>query len=131
MGAVAWHMPILPLPAHGLRADDPLVPLPAAWECDLATNALRWSAGVYELFGFPPGCQVTRDEAVAMYAPESAALLEQVRSRAIAEGSSFTIDVEIRRRDGELRKMRLTADVEFENGRPVRLYGTKQDVTDE
>ena len=124
-------MPILPLLAHGLRAGDPLVPLPAAWECDLATNALRWSAGVYELFGFPPGSLVTRDEAVAMYTPESAALLEQVRSRAVAEGSSFTIDVTIRRRDGALRKMRLTADVECVDGKPVRLYGTKQDVTDE
>ena len=124
-------MPILPLLGSGLRAGDTLVPLPAAWECDLATDALHWSAGVYALFGFPPGTQVTREEAVAMYTPESAALLEQVRSRAIAEGSSFTIDVTIRRRDGMLRQMRLTADVEFEGGRPVRLYGTKQDVTDE
>lgn len=124
-------MPILPLLSHGLHAGDPLVPLPAAWECDLATNALRWSPGVFELFGFPPGHKVTRDEAVAMYTPESAALLDQVRSRAIAEGSSFTIDVTIRRRDGALRKMRLTADVECVDGKPVRLYGTKQDVTDE
>lgn len=124
-------MPILPLLTYGLHADDALAPLPAAWECDLATNALRWSAGVYALFGFPPGYRVTRDEAVAMYTPESATLLEQVRSKAVAEGSSFTIDVTIRRRDGALRRMRLTADVECENGRPVRLYGTKQDVTDE
>lgn len=124
-------MPILPLLSHGLRAGDPLVPLPAAWECDLTTNALRWSPGVFELFGFPPGHQVTRDEAVAMYTPESAALLDQVRSRAVVEGTSFTIDVTIRRRDGALRKMRLTADVECAGGRPVRLYGTKQDVTDE
>lgn len=131
MAAVALPMPILPLLAHGLRADDALVPLPAAWECDLATETLRWSAGVYALFGFPPGSTVTRDEAVAMYTPESAALLETVRSRAIAEGSSFTIDVTIRRRDGALRRMRLTADVECVGGKPVRLYGTKQDVTDE
>ncbi len=124
-------MPILPLLSHGLRANDPLAPLPAAWECDLATEALRWSPGVYDLFGFPRGSEVTREEAVAMYAPESAALLEAVRSKAIAEASSFTIDVAIRRRDGALRRVRLTADVECENGRPVRLYGVKQDVTDE
>jgi PAS domain-containing protein len=124
-------MPILPLLRDGVRDGDTLAPLPAAWECELATNALRWSAGVYALFGFAPGSLVTRDEVVAMYTPESAALLEQVRSRAVAEGASFTIDVTIRRTDGELRKMRLTADVQFENGRPVRLYGTKQDVTDE
>ncbi|MHA6719762.1 PAS domain-containing protein [Sphingomonas sp. RS6] len=124
-------MPILLLPGQGMRVSDPLFPLPAAWECDLATNALRWSVGVYELFGFPAGATVTRDEVVAMYTPESATLLEAVRSRAVAEGGSFTIEVSIRRRDGELRRVRLTADVEFEGGRPVRLYGTKQDVTNE
>ncbi|KTF70544.1 diguanylate cyclase [Sphingomonas sp. HT-1] len=124
-------MPILPLSGCGLRADDPLAPLPAAWECDLLTNALRWSPGVYDLFGFPRGLVVTRGEAVAMYTPESAALLEAVRSRAIAEASSFTIDVTIQRRDGAFRRMRLTADVECRDRQPVRLYGTKQDVTDE
>lgn len=124
-------MPIEPLAPRDTSLDTPLVPLPAAWECDLASEALRWSPGVYDLFGFPHGSAVTRAEAVAMYTPESAALLEAVRSRAIAEGSSFTIDVTIRRRDGALRRMRLTADVECENGVPVRLYGTKQDVTDE
>ncbi len=123
-------MTIEPL-AQRTSSHDRLAPLPATWECDLATHALRWSPGVYDLFGFPRGSVVTRDEAVAMYAPDSAALLEAVRSKAIAEASSFTIDVTIRRRDGELRRMRLTADVECEAGRPVRLYGTKQDVTDE
>ncbi|MET3724127.1 PAS domain-containing protein [Sphingomonas trueperi] len=122
---------IQPLLGKGLRAGDPLIPLPAAWECDLATDALRWSPGVYDLFGVPRSEPLSRDDVVAMYTPESRAMLARVRNRAVAEGASFTIDVAIRRRDGALRKMRLTADVEFENGRPVRLYGTKQDVTDE
>jgi PAS domain-containing protein len=123
-------MTIEPL-AQQPALEETLLPLPATWECDLATQALRWSPGVYDLFGFPRGARVTRDEAVAMYTPESAALLEQVRNKAIAERGSFTIDVTIRRRDGELRQMRLTADVECVGGTPVRLYGTKQDVTDE
>jgi PAS domain-containing protein len=124
-------MLIQPLLGKGLRVGDPLLPLPAAWECDLATDAIRWSPGVYDLFGIPRTEPLTRDQVVAMYTPESQALLRAVRDRAVSEGTSFTIDVEIRRRDGELRKMRLTADVEFESGRPARLYGTKQDVTDE
>ncbi|OAN66891.1 PAS domain-containing protein [Sphingomonas sp. TDK1] len=122
---------VQPLPGSGLCARDPLIPLPAAWECDLDTNAIRWSPGVYDLFGIPRGAPVTRDDIVAMYTPESRGLLEAVRSRAIAEGGSFTIDVQIQRRDGAVRRMRLTADVQFEQGRPVRLYGTKLDVTDE
>ncbi|WP_333571259.1 PAS domain-containing protein [Sphingomonas sp.] len=124
-------MLIQPLLGPGGRIGDPLIPLPAAWECDLATDALRWSPGVYDLFGVPRSEPLTRDDVIGMYTPESQALLEEVRTNAVAQGASFTIDVAIRRRDGELRKMRLTADVQFENGKPVLLYGTKQDVTDE
>jgi len=124
-------MLIQPLLGPRGRVSDPLIPLPAAWECDLATDALRWSPAVYDLFGVPRSEPLTRDDVIGMYTPESQALLEEVRTNAVAQGASFTIDVAIRRRDGELRKMRLTADVQFENGKPVLLYGTKQDVTDE
>lgn len=124
-------MVILPLSGAGLQADDPLVPLPAAWECDLQTGDVRWSPGVYDLFGLPRGSRVTREQAVAMYTPESQAILEEVRAQAIASLGSFTFDAEIVRPDGSLRRMRLTADVECRDGVAVRLYGTKQDVTGE
>lgn len=124
-------MHILPLTGFGLMAHDSLEPLPAAWECDLASGAIRWSPGVYDLFGLPRGSPITREAALAMYTPESQVLLEQVRSSTIAAKGSFTIDLEIRRLDGALRKMRLTADIDCRNGAPSRLYGTKLDVTDE
>jgi len=34
------------------------------WECDLATSALTWTAGVYEIFDLPQGASITRDEAL-------------------------------------------------------------------
>jgi len=112
-------------------APENAAPLPAYWECDLITGALRWSPGVYDLFGLPRDSMPERDTIAGMYVDDSREMLERLRDAAIAECGSFTFDAQIRRADGELRWMRLTADVITKDGRAVQLYGTKQDITDE
>lgn len=107
------------------------MPIQAAWQCDLRDDSLTWSDGVYDLFGLPRGGALERDAIVAMYLPESQAELARLRSAAIATCGSFTFEARIRRADGELRWMRVTADVVAENGVARHLYGTKIDVTDE
>ncbi len=104
-------------------------PLPAAWECDLNGDVLTWAPGVFDLFGLPRGCPIDRRDIVAMYAPESRALLDQRRGRAIATCGSFTFEAEIRRPDGTPRWMRVTADIIVRNGSATHLYGTKLDIT--
>lgn len=111
--------------------NDGVTPLPASWECDLTNDALRWSPGVFDLFGIPRGTAVDRHDVLGMYVGESRALLDRLRADAIANCGSFTFDAQIRRPDGALRWIRITADVLCEKGRPVLLYGTKQDVTAE
>lgn len=108
-----------------------LAPLAAAWECDLADDSLRWSPGVFDLFGIPRGAPLDRRATIEMYVGESRAILERLRAAAIAECGSFTFEAQIRRLDGELRWMRLTADVVCRNGRATHLYGAKQDITHE
>jgi PAS domain S-box-containing protein len=108
-----------------------LMPLAAAWRCDLATGKLAWSPGVYELFGISPGAELDRDAIVEMYSEESRAVLARVRADAIARRTSFLFDAQIRRADGEMRWMRVTADVACKGGEPVQLYGVKQDITEE
>jgi two-component system, LuxR family, sensor kinase FixL len=101
------------------------------WECDLATEALTWTDGVYDLFELPRGAPVDRATPLALYEDESRREMEELRARAIEEGGSFSLDVRIRTAKGNERWIRLTADVELENGRPVRIFGTKQDITAE
>src|SRR5690242_1671436 len=97
--------------------------LPARWECDLSDNSLSWTSGVRALFGVPEGCRVDRSDIVSMYVDESRDLLERLRANAIARCGSFQMDARIRRLDGELRWMRLTATVGCRNGRATHLYG--------
>jgi len=114
----------------GMDATAPIA-LAAAWRCDLADDSLTWSAGVFDLFGIEPGNKVDRQDAVAMYCEESRELLEQLRAEAIATCGSFTFEARIRRLDGQMRWMRVTADVAKKDGRAAHLYGMKQDITDE
>ena len=99
------------------------------WECDLATEALTWSDAVYDLFEFPRRSLVTRESTLACYEPNSRREMEKRRARAVATCSTFTADVAIRTPRGNARWIRITGDVEQENGRAVRIFGTKQDIT--
>ncbi|WP_245968296.1 PAS domain-containing protein [Hephaestia caeni] len=106
-------------------------PLPAAWECALDGDVLRWAPGVYDLFGLPRGCAIDRRDIVAMYDPESRVLLDQLRSHAIATCGSFTFEAKILRPGGAPRWMLVTADIIVRNGSATHLYGTKLDITAE
>lgn len=108
-----------------------MLPIQARWECDLSDDSLTWTDGVYDLFGLERGTPVTREAIVAMYSAESREELRRLRAIAIAECGSFTFEAKIRRPDGQLRWIRVTADVEAEDGVARYLYGTKIDVTDE
>jgi two-component system sensor kinase FixL len=100
------------------------------WECDLATEELTWTDGVYDLFELPRGCALDRSEIVTLYDEDSRRQMERKRSAAIASGGSFSLEVKIRTVKGNMRWIRLTADVETESGRSVRIFGTKQDITE-
>jgi diguanylate cyclase (GGDEF)-like protein len=101
------------------------------WQCDLTTGALRWSAGVHDLFEFPHDCVPSRAAALACYTAEARRHLDAVRAEAIARGSSFALDSEIVGRRGSRRWIRITASVEARDGVPVRLFGFKQDITEQ
>ena len=101
------------------------------WECDLATEALTWTDGVYDLFELPRGAPIDRADIVALYDEESRREMERLRAQAVRDGGSFSLDILVRTAKGNERWVRLTADVEREDGRSVRIFGTKQDITAE
>lgn len=101
------------------------------WQCSLPDNTLEWTDVVYDIFDLPRGSVLDRDEIVKCYSEESVRDLNMRRSKAIAERSGFTMDAEIITAMGNRRWIRITATVECEDTRPVRIFGIKQDITDE
>lgn len=101
------------------------------WECSLPDETLRWTDVVYDLFDLPRGTLPDRQRTLACYPPSCRKVLEAMRSRAIEERSGFTLDCEITTFAGRRRWIRITATVECEDGMPVRIFGMKQDITEE
>ena len=60
-----------------------------AWSCDLSSERLAWTNGVFDLFGLANDQAPERREVVEMYGEESRDLLERRRSHAIEACSSF------------------------------------------
>lgn len=102
-----------------------------SWVCDLSTGALDWTSGVYELFGLTPAAYLDRREIVTFYEEESREMMERLRARAIDRACPFMMEAQIIRADGERRWMKLNADVVQQYGRTTKLYGLKQDITEE
>ncbi|CAN5552886.1 hypothetical protein BH11PSE4_BH11PSE4_01340 [soil metagenome] len=101
------------------------------WECDLADESLIWTDVVYDIFDLPRGSALSRGETLKCYPDDSARELHKWRSKAIAERSGFTLETEIVTVKGNRRWIRITATVECVGDVPVRIFGMKQDITEE
>ena len=101
------------------------------WECNLDDESLIWTDVVYDIFDLPRGAPRDRRQTLECYPPESRKVLETLRNKAIEERGGFNLDTEIVTMTGRRRWIRITATVESENGRPIRIFGMKQDITEE
>jgi diguanylate cyclase (GGDEF)-like protein/PAS domain S-box-containing protein len=102
-----------------------------AWSCDLESERLTWTGGVFDIFGLSRQQTLDRAAAVEFYGEQSRDLLERKRSHAIETRSGFSLDANIIRPDGTERWIRITAATRSSNGRARTLYGMKQDITED
>jgi PAS domain S-box-containing protein len=97
-------------------------------------HRVEWSPYMYTLFGREPA---TFEPLPAMFddlvAPDDLEALNQATDDAIdAGGGAFECDVRIARGDGELRWLRVRADVQLSSeGVPWRIIGVCIDITDD
>jgi len=102
-----------------------------SWQCDLRSDSLAWTPEVFDLFGFEANRRLDRRETLGMYTEESRHALGRLRTQAIRQCGRFSLDAQIVRTDGATRWVRIVAGTMARGNRPVSLYGTKQDVTEE
>ena len=101
------------------------------WQCDLTNEALAWTDSVYNMFAIQPGANLQRGRIVDRFRDASRQDLDRMRSQAIAERSGFQLDAEITDFSGQQRWIRITASVESRGHQALRLFGMKQDITEE
>ncbi|HLE98067.1 MAG TPA: PAS domain S-box protein, partial [Candidatus Thermoplasmatota archaeon] len=102
-----------------------------SFEWDLRSNRLTWSAELYRIFGRDPGRFVpTYDAYVASIHPEDRARVDAAVRASSANGERFAHEYRIVRPDGGGRVLHSQAQVtRAPDGRPLRMFGTCQDVT--
>ena len=100
------------------------------WEVDLATGRVIWSDATCRIHGVEPGHQPTMEEAIAYYPPEARSVMTEAVASATVGGPGFDLEVPFVRRDGVRLWVRSVGEVEFADGRPIRLVGAFQDVTE-
>lgn len=103
-----------------------------SWEWDLITGALVWSDEVYRIFGVHPGnFQPSNAAFLEMLPPDERPLVRRTILRAIEGEIPYDIEHGIIQPDGAKRMVRQQAEVfRDEQGRPVKVAGSVQDITD-
>lgn len=99
-----------------------------SWEVDLPSGDAHWFADLDAILGWPPG-DGGHERLLAVVHPDDRDRVAQVHAAAVRDGTPYTVDHRIVRADG-IRHVHQEAVVEHDDGRPARLVGTVQDVTE-
>jgi|GEM_PF-469940 len=99
------------------------------WDLDLATSKIIWSDETCRIHDLPSGYSPSINEAFNFYTPQSRKIIMQSFEDAIAFGKTWDLELELISVTGRIFWARTVGSIEFENGKPVRLYGAFQDVT--
>ncbi len=99
---------------------------------DVATGQVTWSDEVFRIHGLAPGSvDPTLHSAIGAYNPDDAAVVRALVDRALRTGTGYDATLRITRADGQERTTRSKARCEMDaEGRPVRLFGVFQDITE-
>jgi PAS domain S-box-containing protein len=104
-----------------------------SWEWEIATDRMSWSDGLCEIYGITPdelGVRLRPGDAKWVH-PDDRERIEAELRRALEACGQFDIEYRIIRADGRVRRLHSRGEVIADaEGRPVRMAGTAQDVTE-
>jgi PAS domain S-box-containing protein len=102
------------------------------WERDLATNRYTWSDEAYRIFGLRPQERILSFEDMqALVHPADREKRAAAVGEALRGGRRYDIEYRAVRPSGEVVFIRTQGDVvRDESGRPRRVFGTVQDITE-
>jgi two-component system, cell cycle sensor histidine kinase and response regulator CckA len=103
------------------------------WDWDLSGNQVTWSEETCRIFGQPLDYKPSYEDLLQITIPEDKERLDQVVKSSLAKNQGFVVEFQIARPDGDRRMVRSISEisVDEENGLPLRLFGTVQDITNE
>ncbi len=102
-----------------------------SWEWDMLTNKMTWSDELFRIYGIPKReFEDVADALLSRVHPDDRERVRQTTTSAIESCSPVEYYKRIIRPDGTVRTLHVRGDIVMEKGRPVRVYGACQDVTE-
>lgn len=102
-----------------------------SWEWDIAANQVTWSDEQYRIFGLNRlGFDATLESFFKCVHPEDRAFMENTIQQAIHNHKDFDVHYKVLRPNGIVRLVHGRGTVVLKNGKPVKLQGVTQDVTE-
>ncbi len=103
-----------------------------SWEWEFRTNKLSWSDHCFRLVGLEPAATApTLDAFLSFVHPDDRARLRDTIRGGVEEGRSCDYDHRVIWPNGDVRVLHQLGEVKRDaQGRPVKMIGTTQDVTE-
>ena len=102
------------------------------WERDPDTDLITWSDETYRIFGLQPQARILNlAQLPELIHPEDKQIMVQAVAEALRGGQRYDVEYRVIRPNGEVRLVHSQGDViRDESGRPRRMFGTVQDITE-
>jgi diguanylate cyclase (GGDEF)-like protein/PAS domain S-box-containing protein len=99
------------------------------WELDLSNTKLQWTKEVFAIHEIDPDQTPALEDAISFYAPAGRPVITAAIENAIANGSSWDIELPLITAKGRDIWVRAQGSVVLKNGKASKLAGVFQDIT--
>ncbi len=100
------------------------------WEFNAETGEGTWTEEVARIHGLDPTAKPDRTSGLDYYVGESRPGIERAVQTAVAQGTPYDLELQLRAADGVLKWVRTIGRPVFRDGRVVAVRGSFQDITD-
>ena len=100
------------------------------WELDLITQSLVWSPQTKRIHEVTDEFEPRLESAINFYAPEHRQLISDAVQHGIETGEPWDLELDLITAKGRRIRVRAVGQTDYVDGKPVRLWGAFQDITE-
>ena len=100
------------------------------WEVDLESMKLSWTLETFRIVELEPPIEPTLEQWINLFAPEARPTISSAVQSAIESGRSYDLALPLITAKGRHLWVQTQGHAETRNGKPLRIFGTFQDITE-